>query len=159
MNETLEQFKRNQKRNQEILKKLLDFVHTGEEYGIHIEESLKDKIRNAMENVGDQKLKVALVGGFSEGKTSIAAAWIDRLDESMKIDHQESSDAVKIYDIDNEMELVDTPGLYGFKAKEHDSGKIEHYKDITKKDVSAKPISFYTRSTRQTPSKTAIRTI
>lgn len=28
-NETLEQFKRNQKRNQEILKKLLDFVHLG----------------------------------------------------------------------------------------------------------------------------------
>ncbi len=70
-----------------------------------------------MENVADQKLKVALVGGFSEGKTSIAAAWIDRLDESMKIAHQESSDAVKIYDIDNEMELVDTPGLYGFKQK------------------------------------------
>ncbi|EMG88007.1 hypothetical protein HMPREF1396_00347 [Helicobacter pylori GAM114Ai] len=33
-NETLEQFKRDQKRNQEILKKLLDLVHTGEEYGI-----------------------------------------------------------------------------------------------------------------------------
>ncbi len=29
MNETLEQFKANQKRNQENLKKLLDFVHTG----------------------------------------------------------------------------------------------------------------------------------
>ncbi|GAA8090278.1 hypothetical protein Kazakh3176_08010 [Helicobacter pylori] len=116
-NETLEQFKRNQKRNQENLKKLLDFIHTGEEYGIKVEESLKDKIRNAMENVADQKLKVALVGGFSEGKTSIAAAWIDRLDESMKIAHQESSDAVKIYDIDNEMELVDTPGLFGFEKK------------------------------------------
>lgn len=74
MNETLEQFKRNQKRNQENLKKLLDFIHTGEKYGIQIEESLKDKIRNAMESVADQKLKVALVGGFSEGKTSIAAA-------------------------------------------------------------------------------------
>lgn len=73
-NETLEQFKRNQKRNQEILKKLLDFVQTGEKYGIKVEESLKDKIRNAMENVAGQKLKVALVGGFSEGKTSIAAA-------------------------------------------------------------------------------------
>ncbi len=142
-NETLEQFKRNQKRNQENLKKLLDFIHTGEKYGIHIEESLKDKIRNAMENVADQKLKVALVGGFSEGKTSIAAAWIDRLDESMKIDHQESSDAVKIYDIDNEMELVDTPGLYGFKQKEHDSGKIEHYKDITKKYVSEAHLILY----------------
>ncbi|MGL2380371.1 LeoA/HP0731 family dynamin-like GTPase [Helicobacter pylori] len=143
MNETLEQFKKDQKRNQEILKKLLDFVHTGEEYGINIEESLKDKIRNAMENVAGQKLKVALVGGFSEGKTSIAAAWIDRLDKSMKIDHKESSDEVKIYDIDDEMELVDTPGLFGFEKKEHDSGKIEHYKDITKKYISEAHLILY----------------
>ncbi len=35
-NETLEQFKANQKRNQENLKKLLDFIHIGEKYGIHI---------------------------------------------------------------------------------------------------------------------------
>ncbi|MCQ2967904.1 50S ribosome-binding GTPase [Helicobacter pylori] len=144
MNETLEQFKRNQKRNQEILKKLLDFVQTGEKYGIKVEESLKDKIRNAIKNVAGQKLKVALVGGFSEGKTSIATAWIERLDkESMKIDHKESSDAVKIYHIDNEMELVDTPGLFGFKEKEHDSGKIERYKDITKKYVSEAHLILY----------------
>lgn len=142
-NETLEQFKRNQERNQEILKKLLDFIYIGEKYGIKIEESLKDKIHNAMENVAGQKLKVALVGGFSERKTSIAAAWIDRLDESMKIDHQESSDEVKIYDIDNEMELVDTPGLYRFKQKEHDSGKIERYKDITKKYISEAHLILY----------------
>ncbi|WQZ72536.1 50S ribosome-binding GTPase [Helicobacter pylori] len=136
-------FKRNQKRNQEIFQKLLDFVHAGEEYGIKVEESLKDKIHNAMENVGDQKLKVALVGGFSCGKTSIAAAWIERLDESMKIDHQESSDEVKIYDIDNEMELVDTPGLFGFKEKITDSGKIERYKDITKKYISEAHLILY----------------
>ncbi len=141
-NETLEQFKRNQKRNQEILKKLLDFVHTGEKYGIDIEDSLK-KIHNAMENVADQKLKVALVGGFSCGKTSIAAAWIDRLDESMKIDHKESSDEVKIYDIDNEIELVDTPGLFGFKEKITDSGTIERYKDITKKYISEAHLILY----------------
>ncbi|MGL2375664.1 LeoA/HP0731 family dynamin-like GTPase [Helicobacter pylori] len=142
-NETLEQFKRNQKRNQEILKKLLDFVQTGEKYGIKVEESLKDKIHNAMENVADQKLKVALVGGFSCGKTSIAAAWIERLDKSMKIDHKESSDAVKIYNIDNEMELVDTPGLFGFKEKITDSGKIERYKDITKKYISEAHLILY----------------
>ncbi|AGL67883.1 labile enterotoxin output A [Helicobacter pylori UM299] len=142
-NETLEQFKKNQKKNQEILKKLLDFVHTGEKYGIKVEESLKDKIHNAIKDVSGQKLKVALVGGFSEGKTSIAAAWIDRLDESMKIDHQESSDAVKIYDIDNEMELVDTPGLFGFKEKITDSGKIERYKDITKKYISEAHLILY----------------
>ncbi|MGL2713749.1 LeoA/HP0731 family dynamin-like GTPase [Helicobacter pylori] len=142
-NETLEQFKRNQKRNQEILQKLLDFVHTREEYGIKVEESLKDKIRNAIKDVSGQKLKVALVGGFSEGKTSIAAAWIERLDESMKIDHQESSDEVKIYNIDDEMELVDTPGLFGFKEKITDSGKIERYKDITKKYISEAHLILY----------------
>ncbi len=123
---------------------MLDFIHTGEKYGIHIEESLKDKIHNVMENVADQKLKVALVGGFSEGKTSIAAAWIERLDkESMKIDHQESSDEVKIYNIDDEIELVDTPGLFGFEKKEHDSGKIERYKDITKKYISEAHLILY----------------
>ncbi|MUU58404.1 labile enterotoxin output A [Helicobacter pylori] len=142
-NETLEQFKKDQKRNQEILKKLLDFVHTGEEYGIKVEKSLKDKIRNAMKDVSGQKLKVALVGGFSCGKTSIAAAWIDRLDKSMKMDHQESSDEVKIYHIDDEIELVDTPGLFGFKVKTHDSGKIERYKDITKKYISEAHLILY----------------
>lgn len=140
MNETLKQFKENQKRNQENLEKLLDFIHTGEKYGIKIEESFKEKINSAIQSVA--KLRVALVGGFSEGKTSIAAAWIERLDKSMKIDHQESSDAVKIYDIDNEIELVDTPGLFGFK-KIADSGEIERYKDITKKYVSEAHLILY----------------
>ncbi len=143
MNETLKQFKENQKRNQENLEKLLDFVKTGEKYGIKIEESFKKKINSAIQSVADQKLRVALVGGFSEGKTSIAAAWIERLDKSMNIDHQESSDAVKIYDIDNEIELVDTPGLFGFKEKIADNGKIERYKDITKKYVSEAHLILY----------------
>ncbi|WP_187910499.1 LeoA/HP0731 family dynamin-like GTPase [Helicobacter pylori] len=143
MNETLKQFKENQKRNQENLEKLLDFIHTGEKYGIKIEDSFKAKINSAIQSAADQKLKVALVGGFSEGKTSIAAAWIDRLDKSMKIDHKESSDAVKIYDIDDEMELVDTPGLFGFKEKITDSGKIERYKDITKKYISEAHLILY----------------
>ncbi|GAA9393664.1 hypothetical protein HpHA274_08150 [Helicobacter pylori] len=141
MNETLKQFKESQKRNQENLEKLLDFIHTGEKYGIEIEESFKAKINIAIQSAA--KLRVALVGGFSEGKTSIAAAWIERLDKSMKIDHQESSDAVKIYNIDNEIELVDTLGLFGFKEKEHDSGKIERYKDITKKYVSEAHLILY----------------
>ncbi len=113
MNETLKQFKENQKRNQENLNKLLDFIHTGEKYGIEIEESFKAKINSAIQSATDQKLRV--VGGFSEGKTSIAVAWIERLDKSMNIDYQESSDVVKIYDIDNEIELVDTRGCLGSK--------------------------------------------
>ncbi|GAA7284243.1 hypothetical protein HpCK44_06790 [Helicobacter pylori] len=61
----------------------------------------------------------------------------------MKIDHQESSDEVKIYDIDDEIELVDTPGLFGFKEKITDSGKIERYKDITKKYISEAHLILY----------------
>ncbi|GAA7432082.1 hypothetical protein ID1000_00110 [Helicobacter pylori] len=71
MNETLKQFKANQKRNQENLEKLFDFIQTGEKYGVRIEDSFKDKIHNAIGNIADQKLKVALVGGFSDGKTTI----------------------------------------------------------------------------------------
>ncbi|GAA7109784.1 hypothetical protein ID0214_08710 [Helicobacter pylori] len=48
MNETLKQFQENQKRNQENLKKLLDFIHIGEKYGIRIEESFKAKIKSAI---------------------------------------------------------------------------------------------------------------
>ncbi len=61
----------------------------------------------------------------------------------MKIDHKESSDEVKIYNIDDEIELVDTPGLFGFEKKEHDNGKIERYKDITKKYVSEAHLILY----------------
>lgn len=144
MNETLKQFKENQEINQKNLKKLLDFINTGEQYGINIENSFKEKINSVIKNIANQKLKVALIGGFSEGKTSIAAAWIERLDKtSMKIDHQESSDEVKIYSIDDEIELVDTPGLFGFKEKISDNGKIEHYKDITKKYISEAHLILY----------------
>lgn len=35
------------------------------------------------------------------------------------------------------------PGLFGFKVKEHDSGKIERYKDITKKYISEAHLILY----------------
>ncbi len=41
------------------------------------------------------------------------------------------------------MELVDTPGLFGFKEKITDSGTIERYKDITKKYVSEAHLILY----------------
>lgn len=76
------------------------------------------------------------MGGFFEGKIFIVVVWIDWLDESMKIDYKEFSDVVKIYNIDDEIELVDILGLFGFKEKIIDSGKIECYKDIIKKYIS-----------------------
>ncbi len=68
MNETLKQFKENQKGNQENLKKLLDFIHTGEKYGIKIEESFKAEINSAIQSATDQNSGWRWWEAFLKGK-------------------------------------------------------------------------------------------
>lgn len=145
MEQTLNKFKQQQKSALVILERLSEFLDTGENIGVNIDVNLKAKLHNAINEVETKKLKVALIGGFSEGKTSIAAAWMEKLDKSsMKITHQESSDEVKIYEVDSDVELVDTPGLFGFKEKYNaDSKSIEKYKDITQKYVSEAHLILY----------------
>ncbi|MDD4855549.1 MAG: 50S ribosome-binding GTPase [Sulfuricurvum sp.] len=145
MNQTLDEFKKQQNGAMEILNKLKDFLEVGEKIGVEIDGSLKSKLFNALNEIATTKLKVALIGGFSEGKTSIAAAWMEKLDKSnMKITHQESSDEVSVYEVGNDIELVDTPGLFGFKEKYNaDSQSIEKYKDITQKYISEAHLVLY----------------
>ena len=145
MESTLNEFKKQQEQELKILSKLKNFLEKGESIGVEIDSSLKTKLYNAMNQVETNKLKVALIGGFSEGKTSIAAAWLEKLDKSsMKISHQESSDEVQVYQVGNDIELVDTPGLFGFKEKVNtDSKSIEKYKDITQKYVSEAHLVLY----------------
>lgn len=145
MNQTLDEFKKQQNGALGILVKLKNFLEMGEKIGVEIDGSLKSKLLNAMSEIETTKLKVVLIGGFSEGKTSIAAAWMEKLDKSnMRITHQESSDEVSVYEVGNDIELVDTPGLFGFKEKYNaDSQSIEKYKDITQKYVSEAHLVLY----------------
>lgn len=144
MNNTLNAFEKTQRASIEVLKQLLDFLSEGEALGIHIDAGLRNKIEKALEVLPGDKLKVALIGGFSEGKTAIAAAWLEKLDKSsMKISHAESSDEVKIYDIDSKLQIIDTPGLFGFKEKQGECGSIETYKAITKQYVSSAHLVLY----------------
>ncbi len=145
MNQTLQEFESNKQKAQELLYKLDQFLQLGVDAGAPIDESLTQKIQTAMRTVDNGKLKIALVGGFSEGKTSIAAAWMEKLDtDSMNISHQESSDMVATYDIGDNCELIDTPGLFGFKEKmTAESAQIQAYKDITKKYVSEAHLLLY----------------
>lgn len=144
MNSTLNAFEQTQRTSIEVLKQLLDFLSEGEALGVNIDMALRNKIEKALEELPRDKLKVALIGGFSEGKTAIAAAWLEKLDKSsMKISHAESSNEVKIYDIDSQLKIIDTPGLFGFKEKQSESGSIEKYKDITKKYVSSAHLVLY----------------
>lgn len=145
MIETVGKFKEQQNNSVKVLENLKIYLENGEKIGVDIDDSLINKLNNAINDVETKKLKVALIGGFSEGKTSIAAAWIEKLDKSnMKISHQESSDEVLVYEVGNDIELIDTPGLFGFKEKiNSDTKAIEKYKDITEKYVSEAHLVLY----------------
>jgi GTP-binding protein EngB required for normal cell division len=145
MEKTISEFKQQQGSILKILNQLNDFLEIGEQIGVNIDDSVKLKIANAISSVETQKLRVALIGGFSEGKTSIAAAWMEKLDKSnMKISQQESSDEIVVYEVGNDIELVDTPGLFGFKEKYNTDNKtVEKYKDITQKYISEAHLILY----------------
>lgn len=145
MENTLNTFKNQQECALELLSKLQCFLGQGMEVGVPIDPALNEKLQSAICSVSGEKLKVALIGGFSEGKTSIAAAWMERLDKSsMKISHQESSNEVKIYEVGDDFVLIDTPGLFGFKEQENaETHAIEKYKDTTKKYVSEAHLVLY----------------
>lgn len=145
MEKTLDAFKSQQSGAIGILSKLREFLLQGEAIGIEIDPKLKEKLVASIDSATGEKLKVALIGGFSEGKTSIAAAWLEQLDRStMNISHQESSNEVKVYQVGADFELIDTPGLFGFKEKFNaDINAIEKYKDITRKYVSEAHLVLY----------------
>ncbi|WP_306579880.1 LeoA/HP0731 family dynamin-like GTPase [Pseudomonas sp.] len=145
MENTLKTFKAQQTSALTLLDRLQDFLAQGAQAGIPIDPALISKLQNVINSMSGEKLKVALIGGFSEGKTSIAAAWMEKLDRSsMKISHQESSNEVKVYEVGEDFVLIDTPGLFGFKQQENaETHTVEKYKDITKKYVSESHLVLY----------------
>lgn len=145
MENTLKTFKAQQTSALTLLDRLQDFLEQGVQAGIPIDPALIGKLQTVINSVSGEKLKVALIGGFSEGKTSIAAAWMEKLDRSsMKISHQESSNEVKVYEVGEDFVLIDTPGLFGFKQQENiETHTVEKYKDITKKYVSESHLVLY----------------
>lgn len=150
MSTTLKNHQENQSIVVNLLSKLQGFIDQGDEFGLEGTTDLKNKLNNALENLQSDKLKIALIGGFSEGKTSIAAAWLGKIDPAtMNISAAESSNSVKVYDIDDDYQLIDTPGLYGYKEQENiDIQEIEKYKDITKKYVSEAHIVLYVMNSK-----------
>lgn len=124
-----------------IIEKL---IKEGIGYGLDLQEVV-DKLESVKLLVGDGIIRIALLGSFSDGKTSAIAGLLGRLEDSMKIDQDESSDELKVYrpaGLKEGFEIVDTPGLFGTKEKEVD-GKNIKYSDITKKYLSEAHIVIY----------------
>lgn len=145
MTSSIQSFEQQKQQALAILSNLSAFVQEGSHLGIHIHPDLVAKLQKSVQTATEQKLKVALIGGFSEGKTSIAAAWLEELDrKSMNISQAESSNEVQIYEYKDQLQIIDTPGLFGFKEKTSaTSQEIEKYKDITKHYVSEAHLVLY----------------
>lgn len=139
MDSTLEAFQTQREGTASVLRDLLSFIQAGQDFGVVLDEAFEQKLANAIGVVTGERLKVTLVGGFSEGKTSIAAAWMNRLDrEGMKISQKESTDQVQEYPVGDDLLLVDTPGLFGFREIDGQS-----YRDLTRKYVSEANLVLY----------------
>lgn len=90
-------------------------------------------------------LRIALLGAFSDGKTSVIAAWLGKVMADMKIDMDESSDRLAIYcpeGLPEKCEIVDTPGLFGDKEKMVDGVQVM-YEDLTKRYISEAHLILY----------------
>jgi len=150
MGQTLKNHQENQTKVIQLLAKLQDFIIQGSEFGLEVSPDVQNKLKGSLESLDGERLKIALIGGFSEGKTSIAASWLGKIDpKTMNISATESSNAVKVYDIDEDYQLIDTPGLYGYKEQESfDFQEVEKYKDITKKYVSEAHIVLYVMNSK-----------
>ena len=114
------------------------------EMGADVETELQ-KIDDAVKAIEADVLRIALMGAFSDGKTSVVAAWLGNVMADMKIDMDESSDRLAIYTpegLPGKCEIVDTPGLFGDKEKTVDGEQVI-YEDLTKRYISEAHLILY----------------
>lgn len=143
----MEQFKQFSVEKQAAVDSLLQLRGVLDALGemeINIGDDLQ-KISSAIASVESDVLRIALLGAFSDGKTSVIAAWLGKIMEDMNISMDESSDRLSIYKpegLPGQCEIVDTPGLFGDKEREID-GKQVMYEDITKRYISEAHLIFY----------------
>lgn len=144
----MEQFKQFNASKTEVIKSLdnlQNLVGALEKLGLDVTQDIA-KIKKAIGDVQSDALRIALLGAFSDGKTSVVAGWLGQVMKDMKIDTNESSDALAIYRPDNlqdRCEIVDTPGLFGDKEKAAENGALVQYGDITKNYISEAHLIFY----------------
>ncbi|MEL5894519.1 GTPase [Bacteroides sp. GD17] len=100
------------KKLQELVKKTYDLLdRTGNE---NIKEALNKELSELRERV---ELKIAFVGQYSSGKSTIISALTGNRD--IKIDANVATDVVSEYKWNN-IVLMDTPGILAGKVEQHD---------------------------------------
>jgi len=125
---------------QQLKAVLVELAATGMEVSADVQ-----KLDAALSTIKDDVLRIALLGAFSDGKTSVMAAWLGKIMADMKIDMDESSDRLAVYrpeGLPEKCEIVDTPGLFGDKQKATNGHQIMN-EDITRNYISEAHLIFY----------------
>lgn len=123
---------------------LRSLLKEGSNLGLDLSDVI-NKLDSVVKSVSDDIIRIVLLGSFSDGKTTAIAGMLGRLDDSMKIDLDESSDELVVYrpiDLKDGFEIVDTPGLWGTKEKEIDTKTVK-FSEITEKYISEAHIVIY----------------
>ena len=113
-------------------KRILELLEEGQKLGIDF-KNITQKILDFINTSSTGKIRIVLLGSFSDGKTTLIGGLLGKMLDNMKIDQAESSDQLEIYStefLDHSFEIIDTPGLFGTKEKEVD-GKNINLSDIT----------------------------
>ena len=132
-----------EKNNSTLIDQLLPILKEGEELGLDLQDTYQ-KIEQ-IKNTSDDRIKIALLSSFSDGKTSIIAGLNGRVEDNMKIDIDESSDEINIYrphGLASDFEIMDTPGLFGTKTQEI-KGVSVRLSEKTEKYISEAHIIIY----------------
>lgn len=143
----MEQFKQFSVEKQTVidtLQKLSEILNELQGMGVEVEADLA-KVADALKAIESDILRIALMGAFSDGKTSVVAAWLGKIMDDMKIDMDESSDQLAIYKpegLPGQCEIVDTPGLFGDKEKTVEGTQVM-YEDLTKHYISEAHLILY----------------
>ena len=142
--EQFKQFSAEKQATIDTLNNLRDILGQLDGIGVDVQDDLK-KIAVSLKAVESDVLRIALLGAFSDGKTSVVAAWLGKIMNDMKIDMDESSDRLAIYKpegLPGQCEIVDTPGLFGDKERTVNDEHVM-YEDLTKRYISEAHVIFY----------------
>ena len=137
-------FNHSKETNAKLINFLESIIQEGIKLGLNLED-LQKKFKSIKNMAEDGIIRIVLLGSFADGKTTAIAGLLGKLDSTMKIDQDESSDELTVYrpnGLKKGFEIIDTPGLFGSKSKEVNGKKVK-YSDITKKYLSQAHIIIY----------------
>lgn len=126
------------------LSEALKYLDSANALGLDLVGSFS-QIEDALAILESDRVTIALLGSFSDGKTTVISALVGKIFDNMKIDINESSDTINVYEasfLGKEFHFVDTPGLFGSREKIEDGKKIKFSK-ITEDYISQANIVIY----------------